>query len=115
MSHRVSSWYCRSRCRKLRQDRLLFCRRNKILDKIIKDLENRLIDHHIKIEITDEARNKFIEEGYDINFGARPLKRLVGKTLEVDLSKLIIEGKLHEYDTVIVDYNDDNFIVKRES
>ena len=88
---------------------------NQILDKIIKDLENRLIDHHIKIEITDEARNKFIEEGYDINFGARPLKRLVGKTLEVDLSKLIIEGKLHEYDTVIVDYNDDNFIVKRES
>ena len=71
--------------------------------------------HHIKIEITDDARNKIIEEGYDINFGARPLKRLVGKTLEVDLSKLIIEGKLHEYDTVIVDCNDDNFIVKRES
>ena len=85
---------------------------NKILDKIIKDLENRLIDHHIKIEITDEARNKFIEEGYDINFGARPLKRLVGKTLEVDLSKLIIEGKLHEYDTVIVDYQDENYIIK---
>ena len=85
---------------------------NQILDKIIKDLENRLIDHHIKIQITDEARKKFIEEGYDINFGARPLKRLVGKTIEVDLSKLIIEGKLHEYDTVIVDYNDDNFIVK---
>ena len=66
----------------------------------------------IKIEITDEARNKFIEEGYDINFGARPLKRLVGKTLEVDLSKLIIEGKLHEYDTVMVDYNDENYTIK---
>ena len=87
---------------------------NKILDKIIKDLELRLIDHHIKIEVTESAREKFIDEGYDINFGARPLKRLVGKTLEVDLSRLIIEGKLSEYDTVLVDYQDDRFIVKRE-
>ena len=70
---------------------------------------------HIKIEITASAREKFIDEGYDINFGARPLKRLVGKTLEVDLSRLIIEGKLHEYDTVLVDYQDDRFIVKREN
>ncbi len=88
---------------------------NKILDKIIKDLESRLKDLHLKIEVTDAAREKFIEEGYDINFGARPLKRLVGKTLEVDLSKLLIEGKLHEYDTVIVDYEDENFTVKREN
>ena len=88
---------------------------NKILDKIISDLELRLIDHHIKIEMTEEARSKFIDEGYDINFGARPLKRLVGKTLEVDLSRLIIEGKLHEYDTVLVDYQDNRFIVKREN
>ena len=39
--------------------------------------------HIIVIPKTDEARKKFIEEGYDINFGARPLKRLVGKTIEV--------------------------------
>ena len=39
------------------------------------------------------AREKFIEEGYDVTFGARPLKRLVGKTLEVDLSKMLIEEK----------------------
>ena len=53
---------------------------NKILDKIIREIELRLKDLNIKIELTDKAREEFINEGYDINFGARPLKRLVGKT-----------------------------------
>ncbi len=86
---------------------------NKILDKIIKEIEYRLKDIDIKIELTENARNKFIEEGYDINFGARPLKRLVGRTIEVDLSKLLIEGTLKEHDTVIINYLDDRFIVKK--
>ena len=64
---------------------------NKILDKILLEIEYRLKDINIHIELTSAAREKFIEEGYDINFGARPLKRLVGRTIEVDLSKLLIE------------------------
>lgn len=87
---------------------------NKILDKIIKEIEYRLKDIDIKIELTENARNKFIEDGYDINFGARPLKRLVGRTLEVDLSKLLIEGTLKEHDTVVVNYLDDRFIIKKK-
>ena len=67
----------------------------------------------IKIELTENARKEFIEEGYDINFGARPLKRLVGKTIEVDLSKLLIEGQIKEHDTVIVNYVNDKFVVKK--
>lgn len=86
---------------------------NKILDKIIKEIEYRLKDIDIRIELTENARNKFIEDGYDINFGARPLKRLVGRTLEVDLSKLLIEGTLKEHDTVVVNYLDDRFIIKK--
>ncbi len=84
---------------------------NKILDKIIREIEFRLKDIDIHIELTEIARDKFIEEGYDVNFGARPLKRLVGRTIEVDLSKLLIEGSLHEHDTVIVNYVNDRFIV----
>ena len=80
---------------------------NKILDKIISQIEYRLKDMSIKIELTENARKEFIEEGYDINFGARPLKRLVGKTIEVDLSKLLIEGQIKEHDTVIVNYVND--------
>jgi len=87
---------------------------NQILDKIIIDIENRLKDVDIKLEISDIARNKLIEEGYDITFGARPLKRLVGKTLEVDLSKLLIAGTLKEHDTVTVNYIDGKFIIERK-
>ena len=87
---------------------------NKILDKIISQIEYRLKDMSIKIELTENARKEFIEEGYDINFGARPLKRLVGKTIEVDLSKLLIEGQIKEHDTVIVNYVNDKFVVKKK-
>ena len=86
---------------------------NKILDKIIREIEFRLKDLSIKIELTDKAREEFINEGYDINFGARPLKRLVGKTIELDLSKLLIEGSIKEHDTIIVNYVNDKFIVKK--
>ena len=86
---------------------------SKILDKIISQIEDRLKDLDLKIKVTDSARHEFIEEGYDINFGARPLKRLVSKTIEVDLSKMLIEGTIHEHDTIIVDYFDNKFIIKK--
>ena len=86
---------------------------NKILDKIIREIEYRLKDIDIHIELTEAARDAFIDEGYDITFGARPLKRLVGRTLEVDLSKLIIEGSIHEHDTIIINYVNDKFVVKK--
>jgi ATP-dependent Clp protease ATP-binding subunit ClpB len=87
---------------------------NQILDKIIQEIENRLSNINLHIELTTSARNAFIEKGYDINFGARPLKRLVGKTLEVDLSKMLIDGSIKEQDTVIVDYINDQFILKKK-
>ena len=87
---------------------------NKILDKIIQEIEYRLKDIDIHIELTDKAREQFIEEGYDVNFGARPLKRLVGRTLEVDLSRLLIEGAIKEHDVVIVNYVNDKYVVKKK-
>ena len=87
---------------------------NKILDKIIREIEFRLKDIDLHIELTETAREKLIEEGYDINFGARPLKRLVGRTIEVDLSKLLIEGSINEHNIVIVNYVNDKFIVKKK-
>ena len=86
---------------------------SKILDKIIGEIEYRLKDIDLHIELTDAARDKFIEEGYDVHFGARPLKRLVGRTLEVDLSRLLIEGDIKEHDVVIVNYVNDKFVVKK--
>ena len=88
---------------------------DKILDKIIEEIENRLKNIDLHIKLTESARTELIEKGYDVNFGARPLKRLVGKTLEVDLSKLLIEGKIEEHDTVIVDYQNNKFIIEKEN
>ncbi len=87
---------------------------NKILDKIISEIEYRLKDIDLHIELTDKAREQFIEDGYDINFGARPLKRLVGRTLEVDLSRLLIEGEIKEHDIVIVNYVNDKYVIKKK-
>ncbi len=87
---------------------------NQILDKIIKEIEVRLKDLHLTIELTKSARDAFIERGYDVNYGARPLKRLVGRTLEVDLSKMIIEGIIKEKDRIIIDYKDDSFKISKK-
>ena len=83
----------------------------KILDKIIKNIEDRLSDINLKIELTESAKVAFVEEGFDLNYGARPLKRLVSRTIETDLAKMIIEGKIKSNDTVLVDY-DDKFIIR---
>ena len=82
-----------------------------ILDKIIKEIENRLKDINLKINLTDKAREQLIEEGYDINYGARPLKRLVSRTIETMLSKLIIAGQIKPNDTVTIDFQDENYKV----
>ena len=87
---------------------------NKILDKIIAEIEYRLKDIDLHIELTEAAREAFVNQGYDINYGARPLKRLVGRTLEVDLSRLLIEGTLKEHDNVVVNYVNDKFIIKKK-
>ena len=87
---------------------------DKILDKIIAEIENRLKNIDLHIELTKNAREAFIENGYDVNFGARPLKRLVGRTLEVDLSRLLIEGAIKEHDTVIIDYQNNQFTIEKK-
>ena len=88
---------------------------NSILDKILTEIENRLSDARIKIAISDKARSQLIEDGYDINYGARPLKRLVSRTIETLLAKMIIEGKVKPKDTVFVDYKNNNFVLQTEN
>ena len=80
---------------------------SKILDKIINEIENRLIDLNIRIELTESARDELIEAGFDINYGARPLKRLVSKVIETYLAKLIISDEIKYNDIMIVDYDKD--------
>ena len=83
-----------------------------ILDKIIKDIEFRLKDSNIKLNVSEEAKEHLIEEGYDINYGARPLKRLVSKKIETLIAKNIIEGKIKPNDTIKITYQANDYKIE---
>ena len=87
---------------------------NSILDKILTEIEGRLSDVRIKITISDKARHQLIEDGYDVNYGARPLKRLVSRTIETLLARMIIEGKVKPKDIVFIDYKNNQYVLQTE-
>ncbi|HER44012.1 MAG TPA: ATP-dependent chaperone ClpB [Candidatus Eisenbacteria bacterium] len=72
----------------------------KIVDVQIEDLNERLAEKRLALELTGEAREFLAERGYDPDFGARPLKRLMQRLLLDPLAKLLIEGGIDEGDTV---------------
>ena len=77
-----------------------------ILDNILSEIEHRLIDINVKINLTKEAKEYFINTGYDEFYGARPLKRLVSSKLETILAKKLINNEIKSNSTVIIDYKD---------
>ena len=85
---------------------------SKILDLLIKDLEKRLEDKNIKLNLTKEAKDYLIENGYDEVYGARPLKRFVQKKLETLIAREILEQKILPNTTIIVDCKDNNLYIK---
>ena len=84
----------------------------KILDNLIKDIEDRLCDKQIKITLTPKAKDHIIELSYDESFGARPIKRYVVKNIESLIANNIIEDKLKFNSTITIDVDKDNFIIK---
>ena len=58
-----------------------------ILDKIIAQIEDRLKEGDVSIVLTDRAKSYLVDTGYDVAYGARPLKRVVNRTIEVLLAK----------------------------
>ena len=67
---------------------------DKVLDKIIGEIESRLKNRNIHLRLTNDARNYLIEAGYDPNYGARPMKRLVSKTIESLIATAIIKEEI---------------------
>lgn len=65
----------------------------------------------ITLEITDNAKNALTDQGFDTNFGARPLKRLIQKEILNKLAKELIKGDIKEQSKVTVDYKDNTFVV----
>jgi len=68
----------------------------------------------IDLSYTDELTNHFAEEGYDVQFGARPLKRLINRELINQLSKLIIADKIKKDKPVIADIFDGEIVFRNE-
>ncbi len=84
-----------------------------ILNKIIGDIEKRLDDKKIKINLTDEAKKYIVESSYDSRFGARPIKRFVSRNLETLLANAIIEGNVDFNSTITFDYVNNNLVIKK--
>ena len=77
----------------------------KIVDIQLSGLRARLAERRIELELTDAARAHLVEAGYEPVYGARPLKRAIQREIETPLARLILEGKVSEYQRVVVDVN----------
>ena len=83
-----------------------------ILDKIIIDIEKRLQDKRLKIELTDKAKKYIIDNSYDEKFGARPIKRYVSRNIETLIANNIINNNIKFNDHIIIDIENNKFIIK---
>ena len=84
-----------------------------IVDIIISDLNKRLEDRQIKIELTNSAKDYVIKNGYDANFGARPLKRYIQSTVENMVARSIMENKIGEGDKVVIDEQNGSLTISK--
>ena len=87
---------------------------SQILDLIMKELNERLEERRILIELTDNARHYLIENGYDVIYGARPLKRFVQKHLETLVARKILEQEITNSSRVLVDYVDGQLTLQKQ-
>ncbi len=86
----------------------------KILDIIINNINNRLKNRNITIELSDKAREYIIDNSYDEVFGARPIKRYVSDNIETLIAMDLINGDITDNSKILVDVENDNFIIKRK-
>ena len=80
----------------------------KIIDLQINDIRLRLEDKDINLEISKAAKEYILKNAYNIEYGARPVKRFLQSHVETELGKLIIEGKVAEKDTALLDLDENN-------
>ena len=85
-----------------------------ILDKIISEIEYRLRDKKLTLNVTEKAKKYIIENSYDEKYGARPIKRYVSRNIETLIAKAIINEDVKFNSTVTIDINNDKFIIKED-
>ena len=83
-----------------------------ILDKIISDIEKRLDDKKIKLNLTSAAKDYIINNSFDEKYGARPIKRFVQRNVETLIANAIINDKIKFGSTITIDFQDNKLILK---
>lgn len=83
-----------------------------ILDKIIKNIEDRLSDKDIHINVTEDAKKYIIDNSYDEFYGARPIKRYVSENIETLIARSIIENKIKFSSTINIDVENNHLVIK---
>ncbi|MBR3375736.1 MAG: AAA family ATPase, partial [Firmicutes bacterium] len=83
-----------------------------IVKLMVKDVNKRLQERDISLELTDEALKFVAENGYDPTYGARPLKRYLQKYVETAAAKIIVTGNISQGDTILVDVEDGKLTAK---
>lgn len=85
-----------------------------ILDKLISDLNVKMKAQRISVSLSDKAKQWVVENGYDHNYGARPLKRFLSKNLETLLAKKIIDGWIVSGDNVMIDVENNELVISKK-
>ena len=87
---------------------------SRIVGLLVDDINRRIADRNMKLELTDAARDYCIDNGYDPQFGARPLKRFMQKNIETLAAKAMLENRIIEGDTMVIDCVDGKLTVNRK-
>src|SRR5699024_3546629 len=77
-----------------------------IIDLLIADVNRRLSERELMVELTEAAKDYVVEGGYDPMYGARPLKRYLQKNVETLAARLILAGNVGREDTILIDVQD---------
>ena len=83
-----------------------------IVDLMLADLNKRLTDREIRIELTDAAKEAVVEQGYDQVYGARPLKRYLQKNVETLVARMILSGQVSTDKPVVLDYDGKGLVAR---
>ncbi|MGB4501985.1 MAG: ATP-dependent Clp protease ATP-binding subunit [Dethiobacteria bacterium] len=82
---------------------------SKIVEIMLEELNQRLAEYDLKVEVSEEARAALVKEGFDPAFGARPLRRVIQKRLEDNISEEMLQGKIAPGDTITVTIKDGQY------
>ena len=81
-----------------------------IVDLDVKQLNDRLFDRHMELDLTDKAKDLLAQKGFDPLLGARPLRRVIQRDIEDTISEKILMGELNDNERVVVDAEGDGIL-----